>query len=173
MCGKEEGAVTKSAVTRRRKGAANLPSGVRLLPTYLLFPGALVSLDLPSCLLARDPPFLLEVPAAQAPLDYLRTRGRFCRRPGEIRVTLTGKVICALNRWVTGPLSIFPQDLLTLERKVHFTSEGANHFGAIIAATYNFKLSLYSKPTRGGAIGSLCCLCDTCLKSKGEKKMSI
>lgn len=40
----------------------------------LLFLGVLVPLDLPPCLLALDPPFLLEVPAAQVPLDYLDTR---------------------------------------------------------------------------------------------------
>lgn len=37
----------------------------------LLFPEDLVSPDPPSCLLAQDPPFLLAVPSAQAPLDHL------------------------------------------------------------------------------------------------------
>lgn len=39
----------------------------------LLFLEDLVALDLPSCLLAQDPLFLLEALSAQAPLDYLDT----------------------------------------------------------------------------------------------------
>lgn len=61
-----------------------LSDGSGLLLTYLLFPEDLVPLDPPRGLLAQDPPFLLDVPAAQAALDYLRTTGRFCRHPDDM-----------------------------------------------------------------------------------------
>ena len=68
-----------------------LSEGSGFLPTYLLFLEDLVPLGPPRCLLVQDPPLLLGVPAAQAPLDYLRTTGRFCRHPPHFS-TLAWKI---------------------------------------------------------------------------------
>lgn len=83
ICGKQEGAMTRAVSLGTGKALSICPQGSGFLSTHLLFLGVLVPLDLPPCLLAQDPPFLLEVPAAQVPLDYLRMRRRFCRHPDE------------------------------------------------------------------------------------------
>lgn len=57
--------------------------GSGFLLTYLLSPEDLVAQDARWGRLVQDPPFLLEVPLAQASLDDLRMTGRFCRCPDD------------------------------------------------------------------------------------------
>lgn len=58
-----------------------LSDGSGFLLTHLLFPEDLVSLDPPWGLLAQDPPSLLDVLPAQAPLDYLRMTEEVLQAP--------------------------------------------------------------------------------------------
>lgn len=125
--------------------------GSGFLLTYLLFLEDLVPLGPPGCLLVQDPPLLLEVPAAQVPLDYLRMTGWFCRHPGDTQVSLTGETIYILNIWVPGILFyyFFFLNLLVL------ISRGENTL-QIKVANFDLKFSLDSELAGGGAIEMLC-----------------
>lgn len=128
-----------------------LSEGSGFLLTYLLFLEDLVLLGPPGRLLVQDPPLLLGVPAAQAPLDYLRTTERFCRHPGDIQVSLTWETIYIFNIWVPGILFyyFFFLNLLVL------ISRGENTF-QIKVANFDLKFSLGSELAGGGAIEMWC-----------------
>lgn len=78
------------------------------------------------------------------------------------------KIIYVLNTGVIGNIVCF----LFLPRSPHLKQEEKIHFWVIKVTKYDLKCSLHAELAGEGAIKMLCCMCASCLESKGEKEIS-